>query len=48
MVLNFFLDKKVISYCTDTKLCQNLFDLSDGTDLSIVECNQHKKKKIIT
>ena len=41
----FFLDKKVISYCTDTKLCQNLFDLSSGTDLSIVECNQHKKKK---
>lgn len=41
----FFLDKKVISYCTDTRYCKNLTNLSDGSDLLILECNQFKKKK---
>ncbi len=40
----FFLDKKIISYCTDTKYCKNLFNLSNGADLLIIECNQFKKK----
>ncbi len=41
----FFLDKKVISYCTDTEFCKNLISLSSGTDLAIIECNQYNKKK---
>lgn len=41
----FFLDKKIISYCTDTRYCKNLINLSDGSDLLILECNQFKKKK---
>ena len=38
-----FLDKKIISYCTDTSLCENIFKLSENTDLFILECNQLKK-----
>ena len=41
----FFLDKKIISYCTDTRYCKNLINLSSGSDLLILECNQFKKKK---
>jgi ribonuclease BN (tRNA processing enzyme) len=41
----FFLDKKIISYCTDTRYCKNLINLSDGSDLLILECNQLNKKK---
>ena len=41
-----FLDKKIISYCTDTSLCENIFKLSENTDLFILECNQLKKKII--
>jgi len=40
----FFLDNKIISYCTDTKYCENLFKLSNNSDLLILECNQIKKK----
>ena len=41
----FFLDKKIITYCTDTRYCKNLINLSDGSDLLILECNQYRKKK---
>tara|TARA_B100001029_G_C15031075_1_gene436987 strand:+ start:156 stop:899 length:744 start_codon:yes stop_codon:yes gene_type:complete len=40
----FFIDKKIISYCTDTKYCENIFKLSRNSDLLILECNQMKKK----
>ena len=40
----FFLDNKIISYCTDTKHCENIFKLSSNSDLLILECNQIRKK----
>jgi len=40
----FFLDNKIISYCTDTKYCENIFKLSKKSDLLILECNQMNKK----
>jgi ribonuclease BN (tRNA processing enzyme) len=33
------LDDKVIAYCTDTGLCENIFALSKGADLLIAECS---------
>ncbi len=40
----FFLENKIISYCTDTKYCNNIFELSKNSDLLILECNQFKMK----
>jgi ribonuclease BN (tRNA processing enzyme) len=40
----FFLDNKTVSYCTDTKYCENIFKLSKNSDLFILECNQMKIK----
>ena len=40
----FFLDGKIVSYCTDTSYCENIFKLSNNSDLLILECNQFKKK----
>jgi ribonuclease BN (tRNA processing enzyme) len=33
------LEDKVITYCTDTGLCANLFELARGADLLITECS---------
>ena len=40
----FFLDNKIVSYCTDTKYCENIFKLSKNSDLFILECNQMTRK----
>lgn len=32
-------DKKVVSYCTDTGICANLYRLARGADLLITECS---------
>tara|TARA_Y100000591_G_C21720908_1_gene638692 strand:- start:41 stop:784 length:744 start_codon:yes stop_codon:yes gene_type:complete len=41
----FFMDNKILTYCTDTRYCKNLINLVSGSDFSIIECNQYKKKK---
>ncbi|MFX1380682.1 MAG: MBL fold metallo-hydrolase [Promethearchaeota archaeon] len=33
------LDNKVITYCTDTGLCPNLFELAKNADIFITECS---------
>ncbi|MFB0523564.1 MAG: MBL fold metallo-hydrolase [Candidatus Bathyarchaeia archaeon] len=33
------LDNKIITYCTDTGVCENLYDLSRNADLLILECS---------
>jgi ribonuclease BN (tRNA processing enzyme) len=33
------LDNKIITYCTDTGLCPNLYELSKDADLFITECS---------
>ncbi len=35
----FYLENKIISYCTDTGLCDNLYFLADKSDLFITECS---------
>ena len=40
----FFIENKIISYCTDTRYCKNLLNISSNSDLLILECNQIKKK----
>jgi len=35
----FYLGNRIISYCTDTGLCKNLFLLAQGADLLITECS---------
>lgn len=35
----FHLENKVVTYCTDTGVCRNLFDLAKGSDLLITECS---------
>ena len=39
-----FLDNKILTYCTDTRYCENILKLSKNSDLLILECNQFKKK----
>jgi len=33
------LERKIITYCTDTGLCPNLFELADAADMLITECS---------
>jgi len=33
------LDNRIITYCTDTGLCPNLFDLAKNADIFITECS---------
>ncbi len=33
------LDNKIITYCTDTGLCSNLFELAEDADFFITECS---------
>lgn len=40
----FLIDNKIISYCTDTKICSAIYKISNKSDLLILECNQLKKK----
>lgn len=35
----FYLENKIITYCTDTGFCENLFLLARNTDLLIAECS---------
>jgi ribonuclease BN (tRNA processing enzyme) len=35
----FKIDKKTISYCTDTGMCDNLYVLAENADLLITECS---------
>lgn len=41
----FFLEDKIVSYCTDTGMCSNLFLLSSGADLLITECSLKKGQR---
>ncbi|MFW9942873.1 MAG: MBL fold metallo-hydrolase [Candidatus Thorarchaeota archaeon] len=33
------LDNKIITYCTDTGICSNLYELAENADLFITECS---------
>jgi ribonuclease BN (tRNA processing enzyme) len=33
------LENKIITYCTDTGLCPNLYELAEGADIFITECS---------
>ncbi len=35
----FYLENKIISYCTDTGVCDNLYYLTKNADLAILECS---------
>ena len=35
----FELDNKIVAYCTDTGLCENLYMLAENADLLIAECS---------
>ncbi|MBN1914096.1 MAG: MBL fold metallo-hydrolase [Candidatus Omnitrophica bacterium] len=35
----FNIEDKILSYCTDTGICRNLFELARGADLFITECS---------
>lgn len=35
----FYLENRIISYCTDTGLCDNLYSLSKDADVLITECS---------
>lgn len=38
----FELDGKIIAYCTDTGICENVFKLAENADLLITECSLKK------
>jgi len=33
------LDNKIVTYCTDTGICKNLYELAENADLLITECS---------
>jgi len=41
----FFIENKIISYCTDTGICDNLFKLAEKADLLISECSLKQSKR---